>query len=215
MCPFSSRRTSSWDAFNKQDCFSQEPLSPFEARDVFTPEAPYKKVTAARFSRVKSNKYMHIVNGNITYFQRRNPPPNTYLWAQSFYIPNGMCIFKYSFMVKIQCGFMPHEEDLALSWKLLGGNLPLCTGQSVERWPPEEAGRETAGNMSRAMTECGDKGRGPKTLTLANTYVMMCQAATNTVKLTGATLKEDIAPCQHTGALPILEILQSPRKKRF
>ena len=101
-------------------------------------------------------------------------------------------------MAKVQCGFMPQEEDLALSWKPLGGSLPPCTGQSVERWPPEEAGRETAGNMLKATTECGgDKGRGPKTLTLANTYVMKCQAATNTVKLTGATLKGDIAPCRH------------------
>ena len=56
---------------------------------------------------------MHIVNGNITYFQRRNPPPNTYLWAQSFYVPNGMCIFKYSFYGS--CGFVPQEEDQALS----------------------------------------------------------------------------------------------------
>ena len=105
-------------------------------------------------------------------------------------------------MAKTQCGFMPHEEDLALSWKLLEGNLPPCKGQSVERWPPEAAGRETAGNMPKAMTECGVKGRSPKTLTLPNTYVMMCQAATNTVKLMGATLKEDIAPYQRTrGAL--------------
>ena len=74
----------------------------------------------------------------------------------------------------------------------LEGSLPPCTGQSVERWPPEEAGRETAGNMSRATIECGVKGQSPTTLTLPNTYVMMCQAATNTVKLTGAILKEAI-----------------------
>ena len=43
---------------------------------------------------------MHIVNGNIIYFQRKTPPPNTYLWAQSFCVPNEMCVFRYSFYGK-------------------------------------------------------------------------------------------------------------------
>ena len=70
--------------------------------------------------------------------------------------------------------------------------------QSVERWPPWEAGRETAGSKSRATTACGEDGPSPTLLTLPNTYVMTCQAATNTVKLTGAALNVDIAPFQLT-----------------
>ena len=80
--------------------------------------------------------------------------------------------------------------------KPLEGNLPPSMGQSAERWLPEEAGRETAGKISRATTGCGEDGQGPIPLTLPNTYGMRCQAATNTVKLTGAILKEDIAPFQ-------------------
>ena len=42
--------------------------------------------------RIMWNKYMHSLNGNIVYYERRTPPPNTYLWAQSFYLPNGVCV---------------------------------------------------------------------------------------------------------------------------
>ena len=49
-------------------------------------------------------------------------------------------------MVKIHCGFLLIGEEVALNWRLQEGNLPLCMGLSVKRWPPEEAGRETAGN---------------------------------------------------------------------
>ena len=43
---------------------------------------------------------MHASNGNIVWYPRRTPPPRNYLWAQSIYLNNGMCLFRYSFYGK-------------------------------------------------------------------------------------------------------------------
>ena len=40
---------------------------------------------------------MRAFNGNITWFSRNTPTPRNYLLRQSLYIPNGMCVFRYSF----------------------------------------------------------------------------------------------------------------------
>ena len=52
------------------------------------------------FVATKRNKLMRALNGNIVWFQRRTPPPRNYLWAQSTYLSNGMCLFQYSFYGK-------------------------------------------------------------------------------------------------------------------
>ena len=64
-----------------------------------TPSAPIKSVKAFA-SRVTRNKIMRAMNGNIVWFNRSNPLPRNYLWRQSFYTSNGMCIFRYSFYGK-------------------------------------------------------------------------------------------------------------------
>ena len=70
--------------------------NPSSASSRLTPTAPTKSVKAFT-SRITRNKIMHALNGNIIWFERRTPPPRNYLWRQSFYIPNGMCIFRFSF----------------------------------------------------------------------------------------------------------------------
>ena len=73
--------------------------NPISASNRLTSTAPTKSVKAFT-SRITRNKLMHALNGNIIWFERRTPPPRNYLWRQSFYIPNGMCIFRFSFYGK-------------------------------------------------------------------------------------------------------------------
>ena len=106
-----------------------------------------------------------------------------------------VCVFSnFLFIVGIPYGCMHIGGAVALRWRPLEENPLPFMGSSVERWPPEEAGRETAGNWSNATKECGEKGHHTQPLTLRTTYVMRtCHAATNTVKLTGVR-KEVRAP---------------------
>ena len=73
--------------------------NPSSASNRLTPTVPTKSAKAFT-SRITRNKIMHALNGNIIWFERRTPPPRNYLWRQSFYIPNGMCIFRFSFYSK-------------------------------------------------------------------------------------------------------------------
>ena len=191
-CPFSSKRTSSRDLLNPKFFSSQEPLSSFGTKVFFTPKAPNKTVKARRISRIMWNKLMRALNGNIVYFERRTPIL-IHICGLNPFISLTVCVFSDVLcMERIPCGFTPRAEEQVSSSKLREGNLRPSMGQSVERWPPCEAGRETAGS------QCGEDGPSPTLLTLPNTYVMTCQAATNTVKLTGAALNVDIAPFQLT-----------------
>ena len=42
------------------------------------------------------NKVMHALNGNI-FYQAAKPKPHCSLWRDSFYLPNGMTVFRYAF----------------------------------------------------------------------------------------------------------------------
>ena len=45
------------------------------------------------------NKVMHALNGNI-FYQAAKPKPHCTLWRDSFYLPNGMTVFRYAFYGK-------------------------------------------------------------------------------------------------------------------
>ena len=98
-CPFSSQR-----ACLRRKGFHtnlRRPLPFFEREQVPLAPAPAKPVNAySGLLAAMRNKLMHALNGNIVWFSRRTPPPRNYLWSQSVYLSNGMCLFRYSFFGK-------------------------------------------------------------------------------------------------------------------
>ena len=98
-CPFSSQRA----CLRRYGFYInlRRPLPSFEREQDLLALAPAKRVNAfSGFLAAKRNKYMHALNGNIVWFSRRTPPPRNYLWSQSVYLSNGMCLFRYSFFGK-------------------------------------------------------------------------------------------------------------------
>ena len=68
----------------------------------FVPTAALKS-TVPRVTRFQSgfvgspNKLAHALNGSYAVWDAPLPPPNTWKWKQSFFIPNGVRIFDYQF----------------------------------------------------------------------------------------------------------------------
>ena len=71
---------------------------------------------------------MRSLKGNIVYYERRTPPPNTYLWAQSFYIPNGVCVFRYSFYGKDSTWLYATRRGASFELETTRGESPTLYG---------------------------------------------------------------------------------------
>ena len=101
--------------------------NPSSASNRLTPAAPTKSVKAFT-SRITRNKIMHALNGNIIWFERRTPPPRNYLWRQSFYIPNGMCIFRFSFYSKDSLWLYAHRRGSSFEIETTRRESPTLYG---------------------------------------------------------------------------------------
>ena len=101
--------------------------NPSSASNRLTPTAPTKSVKAFT-SRITRNKIMHALNGNIIWFERRTPPPRNYLWRQSFYSPNGMCIFRFSFYSKDSLWLYAHRRGSSFEVETTRRESPTLYG---------------------------------------------------------------------------------------
>ena len=71
---------------------------------------------------------MHALFGNDMWYPSRTPPPRTYLWAQSFYIPNGMTVFRYSFYGKNSLWLHAHRRGSSFEIETTRRDSPTLYG---------------------------------------------------------------------------------------
>ena len=89
---------------------------------------------------------MHALNGNYIWYYSFCPRSHSKEWRDSFFLPNGMRVFRYSFYSKDS---VHTDEEVHSRLKPQGANLLPFMGSLGARWPPKgRAGKVVAAHST-------------------------------------------------------------------